>query len=72
MHTHGHYVVDKNDQFSQADINIAHSDPYENSVYAYVGIPKGEVLKYDPWSSATVSIFDNAPFDANHPRWRVE
>ena len=41
-------------------------------VLGYVGTPYGEVLKYDPWKGTTETIYDRAPFDANHPAWKAK
>ena len=71
VHTHAQYYGPLNDDFSRTsggDIDYARNC----QVLGYVGTPAGEVLRYDPWSGETVSVFNNAPFDTNHPNWRVE
>lgn len=67
VHTHAQYYDELNDVFSQVDLNIANN----RSIYAYVGVPIGDVLKYDSQSGVTSTISNEAPFDANHPNWSV-
>lgn len=61
VHTHGQYVVDANNQFSQQDKDTARLAPFGSMMFAYVGVPSGVVRKYDPWSCSDVIIFNNAP-----------
>lgn len=68
VHTHSLYVKSYNDEFSDTDKNIAK----DCSVFAYVGIPSGEVWRYNPWNGEDISIYNKAPFDTNHPKWKVD
>ncbi len=67
VHTHAQYYDTLNDVFSQADLNIANN----HSVYAYVGVPIGDILKYNSQSGEISTISNEAPFDMNHPNWTI-
>lgn len=64
-------------------INI--SIALENSLVAYVGVPNGNILKFDPavdripdgdpvyqQQNTGNVIFNLAPFDPNDPEWSVD
>ena len=83
VHTHGHYVCELNNYFStgyETDISITQFNPTGHSVIAYVGVPNGNVLVFDPdvdlpdgydanykFDQATAGrvIYTGAPFDNN-------
>ncbi len=82
VHTHGHYACKENNYFSvgpDSDISITYSNNSGHSVIAYVGVPNGNILKFDPeidietdqFSTGNI-IFELAPIDPNDPKWKVE
>ena len=87
VHTHAHYEGWKNNYFSThsyygiTDISIAQ----KYSLVAYVGVPNGNILKFDPTVDRIPDvdpvyqqqntgnvIFNLAPFDPNDPEWSVD
>ena len=59
IHTHGAYNPRyKNDQFSAADLN---------DWINYLVTPLGTVRKYNPYNGSDIIIFDDVPYDPNHP-----
>jgi len=66
LHTHSAYNVNyKGDQFSSQDREVAR----EVSIPIYVATPGGMLLKYDPTSVYDLILFDDFPYDPNHPKW---
>ena len=41
-------------------------------VLAFMGIPRGDILRYDNQTGAIDVIYSNAYFDPNHPAWKIE
>lgn len=87
VHTHAHYEGWQNNYFSThsydgiTDISIAQ----KNSLIAYVGVPNGNILKFDPavdripdgdpvyqQQNTGNVIFNLAPFDRNDPEWSID
>ena len=80
---HGHYVCELNNYFStgyETDISLTQFNSTGHSVIAYVGVPNGNVLVFDPdvdlpdgydanykFDQATAGrvIYTGAPFDNN-------
>ena len=59
IHTHGAYSPGySNDSFSPADLN---------NWINYLVTPLGTVRKYDPSDGSDIEIFNDVPFDSNHP-----
>ena len=59
IHTHGAYSPRySNDSFSSADLN---------NWINYLVTPLGTVRKYDPSDGSDIEIFNDVPFDSNHP-----
>lgn len=85
--THGHYVCELNNYFStgyETDISLTQFNSTGHSVIAYVGVPNGNVLKYDPnfdeipegdryyqQRNTGRIIYNLAPFDPGDPEWSV-
>ncbi|WP_019680900.1 DUF4329 domain-containing protein [Ruminococcus flavefaciens] len=89
VHTHAQYAGWQNDYFSVysndgiTDISIAEEGfGPGRPIIAYVGVPNGNVLKYDPNCDSIPKgdreyqqrntghiIYDLAPIDPNHPNW---
>ncbi|MBQ7387397.1 MAG: DUF4329 domain-containing protein [Clostridia bacterium] len=66
LHTHSAYdPAYANDIFSSNDKQIAE----RKGVPIYVATPLGTLRKYDPENDTDVILFNNIPFDPNHP-WR--
>ena len=82
VHTHGHYACKENNYFStgpETDISLTQYNSTGHSVIAYVGVPNGNVLVFDPadipddydanykFDQATTGsvIYSGAPFDDN-------
>ena len=64
LHTHAAYdPAYAGDVFSSADKRIARSQ----GVPTYVATPLGTLRKYDPSNGTDVVLFDDIPFDPNHP-----
>lgn len=78
VHTHSLYVGWKNNYFSigpESDISIAKNW----NVIAYVGVPNGNVLAFDPaydiereQENTGRVIYSKAPIDPNDPAWKVD
>ena len=63
VHTHGQYVVDANNYFSvycepgeASDISLTYDNSQGRNIIAYVGVPNGNILVFDP----------------EDPKWKVE
>ena len=52
-----------NDVFSSADKRNAE----RQGVPTYVATPLGTLKKYDPSNGTDIVLFDDIPFDSNHP-----
>ncbi len=58
-HTHGAYSAGyENDDFSPQD---------KNSFINYLATPLGTLRKYDPSEGSDIVLFDDIPFDPDHP-----
>lgn len=78
VHTHAQYYDKLNNYFSigaESDISIS----YDFGIIAYVGVPNGNILKFDPnFDTVTTQeetgniIYELAPIDINDPKWKVE
>lgn len=64
LHSHAAYDSKyRNDAFSQTDLRTAKFF----GLPSYISTPLGIVRKYDPTSGQDIVIYENAPFDPNHP-----
>ncbi len=64
FHTHAAYDANyQNDIFSPADKSAA--DKLKISIY--VATPLGTLRKYDPSAGSDIELFNDIPFDSNHP-----
>lgn len=64
LHTHAAYDPEyANDVFSSADKQNAKNQ----NVVSYVATPLGTLRKYNPADESDIVIFDDIPFDINHP-----
>ena len=62
IHTHGAYspeIGGGNDVYSPADL--------ETTIISYLITPLGTVRKYDPSDGSDIELFNDVPFDPNHP-----
>ncbi len=65
LHTHGAYSPGyKNDTFSSADKSLSNRE----KMPIYVSTPLGTLRKYDPSYGTDIVLYDDLPFDSNHPR----
>lgn len=64
MHTHAAYDPNYlNDMFSSADKSAAD----KLRIPIYVATPLGTLRKYDPATGYDIELFNDIPFDSNHP-----
>lgn len=64
LHTHGAYSSGyQNDDFSYSDRSLANKE----NMPIYVATPLGTLRKYDPSDKTNIVLFDDLPFDPNHP-----
>ena len=64
LHTHAAYdPAYANDIFSPVDKKFAK----RKGVPIYVATPRGTLRKYDPSNGTDIVLFDDIPFDPNHP-----
>ena len=64
LHTHAAYDPKyASDIFSQTDKDLAN----RRGMPIYVATPKGTLWKYNPSDGSDIIVFDDIPFDSNHP-----
>ena len=64
LHTHAAFDPNYyNDVFSETDINLAK----RAEMPIYVATPLGTLRRYNPSNDSDIIIFDDIPFDPNHP-----
>ena len=64
LHTHAAYdPAYENDAFSSTDKRNAE----KQGVPTYVATPLGTLKKYDPSKGTDIVLFNDIPFDPNHP-----
>ena len=64
LHTHGAYSPGYgNDVFSSTDKNLAN----RKNMPIYVATPLGTLRKYNPSNGTDIVLYDDLPFDPNHP-----
>ena len=64
LHTHAAYDSGyRNDIFSQKDKDLA----ARRNMPIYVATPMGTLRRYDPSNGTDIVIFEDIPFDPNHP-----
>lgn len=64
LHTHGAYLPGyANDIFSDTDKNLAD----QRNIPIYAVTPLGILRKYDPSKGTDIILFDDLPYDPNHP-----
>ena len=65
LHTHGAYSPGyRNDVFSSTDKTLAD----RKNMPIYVATPLGTLRKYNPLNGTDIVLYDDLPFDPNHPR----